>query len=101
MASVLSESSSSTTTTATISSSVGLSTFQIRPAGARISDRSYIVGEQPAQAQVRLNRLVAEAFYGDSSSELRNAELNRAATRALMSFGIGQARAEKRRKASP
>jgi hypothetical protein len=91
MVSVLSESASSTTI-ATISSPVEVGTFQIRPAVNRIRDA---LGEEPGQAQLRLNRLVVEALHGESSSELRNAELGRAATRAIMSFGINQ---EKRRR---
>jgi hypothetical protein len=44
--------------------------------------------------------LVAEAFHGESSLELRNAELGRAAARALVNIGINQAIEEKRRAAS-
>jgi len=44
--------------------------------------------------------LVAEAFHGESSLELRNAELGRAAARALVNIGINQALEEKRRAAS-
>src|SRR5208282_940503 len=46
--------------------------------------------------QLRLNILVAEALHGESSSELRNAEVGRAATRAIMSFGINQGEERKR-----
>ena len=99
MASVLAESGSSTAITATIPSPVGLGTFQIRPTVSRIREGSYTVGEEPGQAQLRLNRLVAEALHGESSSELRNAELGRAATRAFLSLGINQG--EKRRRIMP
>jgi hypothetical protein len=97
MASVLSESSSSTTTTATLPSTLGLSTFQILPPITRLREGSYGFGHDPGQAQIRLNRLVAEAFHGESSSELRNAELGRAATRALVNFSINQERENRRR----
>jgi hypothetical protein len=97
MASVLSESSSSTTTITTISRPARVGTFQNRPAGNRLREGSYILGEEPRQRQIRLDRLVAETLYGESSSEPRNAELGRAATRAFVNFGMNQAR-EKRRK---
>jgi hypothetical protein len=99
MASVLSESSSSTTT-ATIPSPVALAPFQVRPSAGRKREASFILGESPIQAQVRFNRLVAEALHGESSSELRNAELGRAATRALLNFGINQTREERRKNLS-
>lgn len=99
MASVLSESSSSATTTATISSPVGFEAFHIRPVVGRIREGSYTLGEGPGQEQIRLNRLVAEALHGESSPELRNAELGRAATRALVTIGINQAREKRRRTA--
>jgi hypothetical protein len=99
MASVLSESPSSTTITATISSPAGLGTFQIRPSVSRIREGSYILGEETGQTQLKSNRLVAEVLHGESSSELRNAELGRAATRVLMSFGLNQR--EKRRRIEP
>jgi len=90
MAWVLSESTSSTST---LQSPLGLPPFQNFPTASR----SYILGEDPGQAQIRLNRLVAEAFHGETSSELRNAELSCAATRALMTFSINQESHKRRR----
>jgi len=96
MASVFSESSSSTTTS-TLQSPLAIPPIHIFPTVTRLHERSYILGEDPGQAQIRLNRLVAEAFHGESSAELRNAELGRAATRALVNFGINQERDNRRR----
>jgi len=96
MTSILSESSSSTTTS-TLQSPLALAPFHIFPAVTRLHERSYVLGEDPGQAQIRLNRLVAEAFHGESSAELRNAELGRAATRALVNFSINQERDKRRR----
>src|SRR5271170_5664608 len=96
MASVFSESSSSTTTS-TLQSPLAIPPIHIFPTVTRLHERSYILGEDPGQAQIRLNRLVAEAFHGESSAELRNAELGRAATRALINFSINQERDKRRR----
>jgi hypothetical protein len=96
MTSILSESSSSTTTSI-LQSPLALAPFHIFPAVTRLHERSYVLGEDPGQAQIRLNRLVAEAFHGESSAELRNAELGRAATRALLNFSINQERDKRRR----
>lgn len=98
MASVLSEATSSSTTTA-INSPVVLSPFHLRPTGVGYlaSERSYLLGDEPSQGQVRLNKFVAEAFHGESPLEFRNAELGRAAKRALEKFEINQGR-EKRAK---
>jgi hypothetical protein len=90
MATVLSESSST--------SASPRDTTRYRLAG-RKRDAMFAFGDQP-QAQVKLNRLVADAFHGDSSVELRNAELTRAAARALQSFGMNQAKGEPRRSVS-
>lgn len=83
----------SKSTSSTLQSPLGLSPFHIYPTAGR----SYVLGEDPGQAQIRLNRLVAEAFHGESSSELRNAELSRAATRALVNFSINQERDQRPR----
>jgi hypothetical protein len=91
MASVLSESSSSATTV-TLPSPLGYSAFPARPVPGRFREHSFPRGDDPGQAQIRFNRLVAEALHGEPSPELRNAELGRAATRALVNFGINQAR---------
>ena len=101
MASALSESSSSTGTL-TVPSPVGVGSLQFRPLprSDKRGSSSRLFGEEPTQAQVRLNKLVAEAFHGESSLELRNAELGRAAARALVNIGINQAMEEKRRAAS-
>ena len=101
MTSVLSESSSSTGT-ATISSPAAVGSLQFRtlPRSSNRESSSRLFGEEPTLAQVRLNKLVAEAFHGESSLELRNAELGRAAARALVNIGINQAIEEKRKAAS-
>src|SRR5579859_1857423 len=101
MASILSESSPSTGTT-TISTPIAVGSLQFRPLlrSSKRDSSSRLFGEEPTQAQVRLNKLVAEAFHGESSLELRNAELGRAAARALVNIGINQAMEEKRRAAS-
>lgn len=101
MASVLSESSSSTGT-ATISTPISVGSLQFRPLlrSSKRDSSSRLFGEEPTQAQVRLNKLVVEALHGESSLELRNAELGRAAARALVNIGINQALEEKRRAAS-
>jgi hypothetical protein len=96
MASVYSEATSSSTTS-TLQSPLPLPPFHIFPAVTRLHERSFVSGEDPGQAQIRLNRLVAEAFHGESSPELRNAELGRAATRALVNFSINQGRDNGRR----
>ena len=90
MASVLSESLHSTRTS-TIQSP--LRPFQIFPMG----NRSYVLGEDPGEAQIRLNRLVAEALHGESSSELKGAEFRRAGTRALVNFSVNQDKEKRRR----
>jgi hypothetical protein len=66
-----------------------LSAFPLLSSGvARIQQPSFTLGENPGQAQLQLNRLVAEALHGEVSVELRNAELEKAATRALLTFGL-------------
>jgi len=60
----------------------------------RKRDATFAFGDQPS-SKLELNRLIADAFHGDSSVELRNAELTRAAARALQSFSINQAKDER------
>jgi len=112
MASVLSEASSSTTTTThTLSPSSPIqrrtSTSSARNSPVSFTSSSTIPStafnpnpfhtlrtfrEDPIPQAVIFNRLVTEAFHGESSPELRNAELERAATRALLSIGVAQQR---------
>jgi hypothetical protein len=94
MAKALSESSSSSASSGKPASSHN-STTQYRSFG-RKRDAAFAFEETPL-TQVRLNQLVAEAFHGESSSELKDAELNRANARGLHSFGIHQASDERRR----
>ena len=54
----------------------------------RSSEPAFIVGEETRHTQRRLGRLVAETLHGELSVKLRHAELERAATRALATFGL-------------
>jgi len=56
--------------------------------GSRIREPVFIVKEEPSQTQLRLSRLVAETLHGEGPIDLRHAELERAATRALATFGL-------------
>ena len=98
MAVAISESSSSTGTTTFPSPTTSIPLFL--PGHRRRAESSNLFGdqfgEQPTFQQLRLNKLVAEAFHGESSTELRNEQLGVAAVRALVNFGINQARMESR-----
>lgn len=100
MAVVISESSSSTGTTTFPSpspSTLFLPSHQ-RLQLPRTAPTLFgeVFGEQPTLAQVRLNKLTAEAFHGESSTELRNEGVGVAAVRALVNFGINQGRMDVR-----
>jgi hypothetical protein len=107
MAMVISESSSSTGTTSFPSPTTSIPLFL--PGPQRRAESSNLFRdqfeEQPTFQRVQLNKLVTEAFHGESSTEafhgepsteLRNEQLGVTAVRAPVNFGINQARMDSR-----